>query len=71
MQGFVGRIRHNGFDLQESLGHFVVNVIKSYAVVGIAGDNHRFYHIAVLVADGMGLAGASPSQIYRSPGDLQ
>ena len=57
---FIGRIRHDGFNLREGLGHFIVNIIKRHAVVDIAGGNHRFQNIAVLVADGVSLIGKLP-----------
>ena len=57
---FVCGIRHNGLNLWKTFGHFVVDVVERHAVVDIAGGNHRFQHIAVLIADGMGLIGKLP-----------
>ena len=57
---FVCGIRHNGLNFRECLYHFVINVIESHAVVDVAGGNHRFQHIAALVAGGVGLIGKLP-----------
>ena len=60
MWSFVGGIRHNSLNFWKTFGHFVVDVVERHAVVDIAGGDHRFQHIAILLAGGMGLIGKLP-----------
>ena len=60
---FVCGIRHNGLNFRKGLCHFVINIIKRHTVVDVAGGNHRFQHIAILIAGGMGLIGKLPLMV--------
>ena len=51
---FVRGVGHNSLYLRKIFRYFVVNLIKGYAVMDIAGGHHGLQHKAVLVAGGMG-----------------
>ena len=47
MRCFVCRVQNNGFYFWIFLYHFIIHIIKRYAVMHVAGCNFNAYHIPV------------------------
>ncbi len=60
MRGFVRRVRYHGLNLGERLCYLVVDVIKSHAVMYVAGGHDRFQYKAVGIAGRVRLVSKLP-----------
>ena len=57
MRSLIGTVANKGINIRELLYHLIINIIKYYTVMDIAGSNFHSQNNTVDIAGGMGFIG--------------